>query len=633
MSLVVFDRVTFALGAAPLLDEASLIIEPGERLCLVGKNGAGKSTLLSLLNGQRTPDDGQIRVRQGVTLAQLQQDLPEGDDRLVSEVVLEGLGELGRALAAYDHESLQPDPNLSRLESLQHTIELGDGWQIHATLAAVLTRLKLDGDVAFKTLSGGWRRRVLLARALISRPDILILDEPTNHLDIAMVEWLEGFLLDYPGAIVFVSHDRRFIDRVATRIVELDRGHLNTFPAPYDAYLEAKDARLAEEEIHRRHMDKKLADEEVWIRQGIKARRTRNEGRVRALQALRKEVSQRRGQTGQSDFEIEAADRSGKQVVVLEHVTFGYGDNLLIDKFTGLINRGDRIALLGPNGIGKSTLIQLMLQQIKPTQGVVEQGTKLEVAYFDQARARMDPEKTVMDAVAEGREFLELGGRRRHVISYLEDFLFAPERARMKVKQLSGGETNRLLLARLFSQPANFLVLDEPTNDLDIETLEMLVDRLSEFDGTLLLVSHDRYFIDQLATRTWAFEGNGALRQYAGGYEDWKMQGGQWPDTSQQTPKAAPGQKEKEPAATPAKPASKPAKKLSFKDQREFDQLPADIETLEQEIARLEHELNQPGFYEQPSDKTQPVLQALTRAQQSLEARFERWAELEEKQG
>jgi ATP-binding cassette subfamily F protein uup len=489
----------------------------------------------------------------------------------------------------------------------------------------------LDADAEFAQLSGGLKRRVLLGQALVTHPDVLLLDEPTNHLDIESIEWLEQFLIDYSGAIVFITHDRRFLRRLATRIVEIDRGNLTSWPGDWDNYLRRREERLHAEELEHKHFDRKLAEEEVWIRQGLKARRTRNEGRVRALQALRKEVGQRRGQTGQSDFEIEAADRSGKQVVVLEHVTFAYGDKVLIDNFTGLINRGDRIALLGPNGIGKSTLIQLMLEQIRPTRGLVEQGTKLEVAYFDQARARMDPEKTVMDAVAEGREFLELGGRRRHVISYLEDFLFAPERARMKVKQLSGGETNRLLLARLFSQPANFLVLDEPTNDLDIETLEMLVDRLSEFDGTLLLVSHDRYFIDQLATRTWAFEGNGALRQYAGGYEDWKIQGGQWPDTSLDTPKAAPGQRQNDEAPAP-KPASKVTKKLSFKEQREFDQLPATIETLESEIAGLEGRINQPGFYDQSSDKTQPVLDQLGKVQQSLELQFERWAELEDKQ-
>lgn len=632
MSLIILDNVSFALGAAPLLDKASLTMEAGERLCLVGKNGAGKSTLFSLLLGQRRVDDGDIRIQQGARLAQLQQDLPEGDDRAVREVVLEGLGSLGQTLRDYEAESHKANPDLNRLERLQHDIELADGWQIETTLDTVLTRLGLNGDVAFKSLSGGWRRRVLLARALISQPDVLILDEPTNHLDIAMVEWLEEFLRDYQGSVIFISHDRRFIDRVATRIVELDRGQLTSFPAPYDAFLDAKEQKLHEEARQIQHQNRKLAEEEVWIRQGIKARRTRNEGRVRALQALRKEVAQRRSQVGNSDFEIEAAARSGKQVVVLENVTFQYGDNCLVRNFTGLINRGDRIALLGPNGIGKSTLIRLMLGALQPQQGTVTQGTKLEVAYFDQARNQLDPEKTVMDSVSEGREFLELGGRRRHVISYLEDFLFAPERARMRVRQLSGGETNRLLLARLFSQPANFLVLDEPTNDLDIETLEMLVDRLGEFDGTLLLVSHDRYFIDQLATRTWAFEGQGVIRQFAGGYEDWKLQGGRWPENVQSlSKKNAPTEKKIDPPiekrATPSG-----GKKLSYKEKREYEQLPSQIETLEQSIADLEHDINQPGFYDRTSESVTAELERLARLQAELEACMERWIELEDSQ-
>lgn len=632
MSLVVFDRVSFSLGAAPLLDQASLTFEAGERLCLVGKNGAGKSTLLSLLLDQRAVDEGEIRRRQGTTLAHLQQDLPTGDERPVREVVLEGLGNLGQVLRDYDLESTLEAPDLSRLDRLQHEIESQDGWQVQSTLDAILSRLRLDGSVPFKTLSGGWRRRVLLARALISRPDILVLDEPTNHLDIAMVEWLEDFLIDYAGTLVFVSHDRRFIDKVATRIVELDRGKLSDFPAPYAAYLDAKDARLAEEAKHRAAQDRKLADEESWIRQGIQARRTRNEGRVRALKALRQDVKERRDRLGQSDFEIESAGRSGKQVVTLEHAHFSYGDKTLVKDFTALVQRGDRIALLGPNGIGKSTLIQLILADLKPTQGTVEQGTRLEVAYFDQARARLDPELRVVDAVGEGRDFLDLGGRKRHVISYLEDFLFTPDRARMQVRQLSGGETNRLLLARLFSQPANFLVLDEPTNDLDIETLELLIDRLGDFDGTLLLVSHDRYFIDQLATRTWAFEGRGVIRQYAGGYEDWLAQGGRWPDagTEEAPGKSAP--KQSGLADNAAVSAKKPAgKKLSYKEQREYEALPQQIETLEQQIAELEATISAPDFYQGDHAQNQAVLDQLSSVQQSLEGCFERWAELEDR--
>ncbi|EAR08031.1 ATP-binding cassette domain-containing protein [Reinekea blandensis] len=627
MSQIVFDQVQFALGAAPLLDQCSFTIEKGERLALVGRNGAGKSTLLKLIIDHYQPDQGVIKLAQGLKIGHLQQELPSGDGRTVMEVVLGGAGDVGLALSEYQKISGSADPDIDRMTELQHVIEAEDGWRFQTRAAQVTSQLNLDPEVEFGSLSGGWRRRVLLARALVDDPDVLILDEPTNHLDIKMVEWLEELLLGFNGTIIFVSHDRAFIDRLATRIIDLDRGKIQGFPAPYEAYLDAKETALAVEAEQRAQQDKVLAQEEAWIRQGIKARRTRNEGRVRALKAMRVELAARRKVTGQANFDISSEQLSGKKVFELKDLVFRFGDKPIISGLTDLVTRGEKIALLGPNGIGKSTLLKLLLKDLTPVSGEVVHGTRLEMAYFDQSRDALDPEKTLIDSVAEGREFIEIGGKRRHVISYLEDFLFSPQRCHMQVRQLSGGETNRLLLARLFSQPANLLILDEPTNDLDMDTLELLIDRISEFPGTVLLVSHDRYFIDQLATKSWAFEGNGAVRVYPGGYADWQAQGGKWPTQESEPVKVKNNETITD---TPAQ-KNKAIRKLSYKDQREFDQMPATIERLESDIEAVEAEIADSGFYSQPLEKTGPVLQRLETLQDELNTAYERWAELESK--
>ena len=617
------------------MDRCSFAVERGERLALVGRNGAGKSTLLKLILGQHMPDHGVIKFSQGIRIGHLQQELPAGDARSVMQVVLSGAAETGDALFEYQQLITDPDPDFDRMGVLQHIIEENDGWHFQTKAETIITRLDLDPDQSFDSLSGGWRRRVLLAQSLVGEPDLLILDEPTNHLDIRMVEWLEELLRNFKGTLIFVSHDRSFIDNLASRVIDLDRGNITSFPAPYELYLETKEKAMEVEATQRALQNKVLAQEEVWIRQGIKARRTRNEGRVRALKAMRSELGERRFQQGTAKFSINAQAQSGKTVVELINASFSYRPELepVIKDFTEVVLRGDKIALIGPNGIGKSTLLKMMLEELAPTQGIVSQGTKLNVAYFDQARMALDPEKTLVDSVSEGRDFIDIGGKSRHVISYLEDFLFAPERSRMKVRQLSGGETNRLLLAKLFSLPANLLVMDEPTNDLDMDTLELLIDRLSDFSGTVLLVSHDRYFLDQLATKTWAFEGNGNVRAYAGGYEDWKAQGGIWPEAKTTTPTAQAAKlKDDTAAVVPAVALSKP-KKRSYKDQREFDQMPALIERLESEIATLTAEIAAPGFYSSPSTVTGPKLEQLLELEGTLNITYERWAQLEDMVG
>lgn len=629
MSLVIFDQVSFALGDAPLLDKCSFVIQRNERIALVGRNGVGKSTLLKLMTGHYQPDDGDIKFAQGIKIGHLAQELPAGDARTVLEVVLSGLEGTARLLQAYAEEASSVPPNVDRLAALQNEIEQQDGWALQTRAETICSRLGLNTSLSFADLSGGWRRRVMLARALLIEPDLLFLDEPTNHLDIKMIEWLEELLLAYKGTILFVSHDRAFIDRISSSVMDLDRGQISRFPAPYGAYLEAKEDALKVEEEQRAQQDKVLAKEETWIRQGIKARRTRNEGRVRALKQLRNEVSGRRSQQGQATFAINSAERSGKKVFELTDVSFAFDEQTpILRDFSDVVMRGEKIALLGPNGVGKSTLIKLLLKEIEPQQGDVAHGTNISVAYFDQAKQVLDADRTVMDVVSEGRDFIDLNGTRRHVMSYLEDFMFRPERSRMKVRQLSGGEVSRLLLARLFSQPANLLVLDEPTNDLDMDTLELLVEKLSEFEGTALLVSHDRYFIDQIATRSWAFEGNGRLYSYPGGYEDWIAQGGQWPTPSSEKP----AQAKAEPVIQRNKKSSSPkTKKLSYIEQREFDAMPDKIQVLESEIETLETEAGKPDFYTANSERAQSVLNQLTTAQKELEVCYDRWAELEAK--
>ncbi|HSC83894.1 MAG TPA: ATP-binding cassette domain-containing protein, partial [Pseudomonas sp.] len=529
MTLLKFADVSLAYGAMPLLDKVSWQIARGERVCIIGRNGTGKSSMLRLVKGEQSGDDGEIWRAPGLKIGELPQELPRADDRSVFDVVAEGLAGVGELLARYHHlsQNIHTDEDLNQLMHVQQELEAKDGWRLQQLVDSTLSRLQLPADKTLAELSGGWRRRVLLAQALVSEPDLLLLDEPTNHLDIGAIAWLEEALKEFNGAVLFITHDRSFLQNLATRILELDRGGLIDWNGDYASFLVHKEQQLAAEESANALFDKRLAQEEVWIRQGIKARRTRNEGRVRALKAMRQERSERRERQGKANIQLDTADKSGKQVMVVENVTFAHpGGAPLIRDFSFVLQRSDRIGLLGANGTGKTTLLKLLLGDLQPTSGKVEVGTKLEVAYFDQLRHQLEPEKTVIDNVAEGRDFITIDGQSRHVLSYLGDFLFSPQRARTPVKALSGGERARLLLAKLFSKPANLLVLDEPTNDLDVETLELLEEVLLSFPGTVLMVSHDRAFLDNVVTSTLVFENDGRVREYVGGYQDWLRQGG-----------------------------------------------------------------------------------------------------------
>ncbi|MCL4683595.1 ATP-binding cassette domain-containing protein [Myxococcota bacterium] len=624
MPLLSFDDISIHFGLEILLDHARFEIEAGERVCLIGRNGAGKSTLLKLVSGQLTADAGRIWRQSGLKVATLEQELLVADDATVFDVVTGGLPELGTLLADYHHVSHAVGEDVSllpRLEQLQHEIESCDGWRLHERVDGMLARLELPPDARLAELSGGWRRRVGLARALVGEPDLLLLDEPTNHLDIEVIQWLEDALLDFRGGVLFVTHDRALLTRLATRILELDRGTLTSWPGDYPRFLEKKAAALAEEARHQAVFDKKLAQEEAWIRQGIKARRTRNEGRVRALEALRAERRQRRELVGRVKITAEDAQASGKLVLEADRISFAWNTEPVVRDFSLRILRGDRIALLGPNGVGKTTLLRLLLGDLVPDAGRVRHGTKLEIAYFDQLREQLDPERTVAENVAEG-EHLDVGGQRRHVIGYLQDFLFSPERARTPVATLSGGERNRLLLARLFSRPANLLVLDEPTNDLDIETLELLEERLMEFSGTILLVSHDRAFVDNVVTSTLVFEGGGHVQEYVGGYGDWLRQRGK--------PAAAPIAAAPTAVApgSPPPPPRRPGKR-SYKDMRELEELPARIEALEREQGELGEEFSRPGFHRRAPAEQRRVQERLAAVATELTAAYARWEQLE----
>ena len=622
MPLLSFDDISIGFGLETLLDHAGFEIEAGERVCLIGRNGAGKSTLLKLVSGEVAADEGRIWRQPGLQVAQLEQELLAPADATVFDVVTGGLPEIGALLADYHHVSHAVGADVSllaRLEQLQHEIETRDGWRLHERVDGILARLELPPDARLAELSGGWRRRVGLARALVGEPDLLLLDEPTNHLDIEVIQWLEDALLDFRGGVLFVTHDRALLTRLATRILELDRGQLTSWPGDYPRFLERKAAALAEEARHQAVFDKKLAQEEAWIRQGIKARRTRNEGRVRALEALRAERRQRREVVGRARIAVEDAQASGKLVLEAERMSFAWNGEPVVRELSLRILRGDRIALIGPNGAGKTTLLRLLLGDLVPDSGRVRHGTKLEIAYFDQLREQLDGERTVAENVAEG-EHLEVGGQRRHVIGYLQDFLFSPERARTPVKTLSGGERNRLLLARLFSRPANLLVLDEPTNDLDIETLELLEERLLEFAGTILLVSHDRAFVDNVVTSTLAFEGDGRVFEYVGGYSDWLRQ--------RRPPEATTKAASPAPTAQPIALLPKPAKR-SYKDARELEQLPARIEALEREQGELGDEISQPGFHRREPAEQRRVHDRLAAVASELTAAYARWEQLE----
>ncbi|EOC1564751.1 ABC transporter ATP-binding protein [Cronobacter dublinensis] len=629
MSLISMHGAWLSFSDSPLLDNAELHIEENERVCLVGRNGAGKSTLMKILNHELPLDDGRLIYEQDLVVARLQQDPPRNVAGSVYDFVAEGVAEQAEYLKRYHQIShlVMTDPsdkNLSELARVQEMLEHHDLWQLENRITEVLAQLELDADTPLASLSGGWLRKAALGRALVSAPRVLLLDEPTNHLDIETIDWLETFLKSFSGSIVFISHDRSFIRNMATRIVDLDRGKLVSYPGDYDKYLVAKEEALRVEELQNAEFDRKLAQEEVWIRQGIKARRTRNEGRVRALKAMRRERGERREVMGSAKMQVEEATRSGKIVFELENVNYRLGDKTLVRDFSAQVQRGDKIALVGPNGCGKTTLLKLMLGQLKADSGRVHCGTKLEVAYFDQHRAELDPERTVMDNLAEGKQEVMVNGKPRHVLGYLQDFLFHPKRAMTPVRALSGGERNRLLLARLFLKPSNLLILDEPTNDLDVETLELLEELIDGYQGTVLLVSHDRQFVDNTVTECWIFEGEGRIGQYVGGYHDARGQQASSRAMQQAVVKktdAAPDAK--------AETVKRGSNKLSYNLQRELEQLPARLETLEAELEALQAKVSDAAFFNQPHDVTQDVLAQMSAAEAALEEAFERWEYLE----
>lgn len=625
MSILRFDGVSLEFGDQVILTNAELAIETGERICLIGRNGAGKSTTLKLITGEIEPDRGEVVRGQNLITSVLAQDLPEAMDQPVRDVVRSGLTEIEKLLEQYRQQSkLELDrEGLLGLETLHSKIDAHDGWHIEQRVEETMTDLALPADKKMFELSGGWRRRVALAKALVQKPDLLLLDEPTNHLDIATIKWLEDRIYNFPGAVLFITHDRAFLQRLATRILEIDRGKLTSWPGDYDNYLIRKEKILEDEDAANTRFDKKLAQEEVWIRQGIKARRTRNEGRARALARMREQREQRIKRDDRARIHIEEAEQSGRKVIRARSVSYGYGSDHLIEDFSITIMRGDRIGLIGNNGVGKTTLLRLLLGELEPQSGTIKPGTNLVVGYFDQLRQALDPEKSVAYNVGEGRTHIKLNGKDRHIVGYLKGFLFSPKRSMLPVKALSGGERNRVILAKLFTQPANLLVLDEPTNDLDIETLEVLEHRLCEFNGTLIVVSHDREFLDNVVTSTIVFEEDGHIQEYVGGYTDWLRQGHALAETDNPFATTSSVQAAAE-RRTPKKP-----NKLSYMDQRELDHLPGEIEALEASIADLQQVMSQADFYSQEHGIVQSRLQELADAQALLEQRIERWAELE----
>ncbi len=629
MSLISMHGAWLSFSDAPLLNNAELHIEDNERVCLVGRNGAGKSTLMKILNRELGLDDGRIIYEQDLVVARLQQDPPRNVEGSVYDFVAEGIAEQAVYLKRYHDIShlviTDPsDKNLQELAKVQEQLDNHGLWQLESRINEVLDQLGLTADTELASLSGGWLRKAALGRALVSAPRVLLLDEPTNHLDIETIDWLEGFLKSFKGTIIFISHDRSFIRNMATRIVDLDRGNLVTYPGNYDQYLLEKEEALRVEELQNAEFDRKLAQEEVWIRQGIKARRTRNEGRVRALKAMRNERSARREVMGSAKMQVEEASRSGKIVFEMEDVNYQVDGKVLVKDFSAQVQRSDKIAMIGPNGCGKTTLLKLMLGQLQADSGRIHVGTKLEVAYFDQHRAELDPDKTVMDNLAEGKQEVMVNGKPRHVLGYLQDFLFHPKRAMTPVRALSGGERNRLLLARLFLKPSNLLILDEPTNDLDVETLELLEELIDGYQGTVLLVSHDRQFVDNTVTECWIFEDNGRIGRYVGGYHD--ARGQQAQSQSRQQPVV---KKTAEVVQPKAETVKRSGSKLSYNLQRELEQLPQKLETLEAELEALQSQVADASFFSQPHDHTQKVLADMAQAERALEEAFERWEYLE----
>ena len=629
MPLITLHNVDYSVGGPLLLEHANLSIEPGERIALIGRNGAGKSTLLKLLDASLKPDDGQVRVQAGVRIARLEQEVPQGTDGSVVDVVAAGLGEVGAWLAQFHHLSHAAEYDPAAVAAVQEKIDAADGWALDRRVDEVLSRLELDGEAVFARLSGGMKRRVLLARALVSAPDVLLLDEPTNHLDIEAIDWLEGFLKEWNGSVVFVTHDRRFLRALATRIVEIDRGQVSSWPGDWANYERRREERLNAQAQENARFDKLLAQEEAWIRQGIKARRTRDEGRVRRLKAMRVERSQRRELSGNVRMEAAQGESSGKKVIEAREVSFAFGERAMVRDFSTVVLRGDRIGLIGPNGSGKTTVLKLLLGQLQPQSGEVKLGTSLQVAYFDQYRAALREDWNAMENVAGGQDFVEVNGSRKHVLAYLQDFLFTPERARAPITRLSGGERNRLLLARLFAQPSNLLVMDEPTNDLDVETLELLEELLGDYPGTLLLVSHDRDFLDNVVTSTLVMEGQGRIGDYVGGYRDWLRQRPLAAPVAAARPAAVPAAPAPVPSATAATPVAASRRKLGYREARELEQLPARIDALEAELAGLGAAMSEPGFYQRDPAQVAAHTRQLAQAQEALDQAYARWAELD----
>ncbi|WP_439107992.1 ATP-binding cassette domain-containing protein [Congregibacter sp.] len=631
MDLLRLEQANLHFGTHVLLDSVDLQISTGQRLGLLGRNGEGKSTLLKILAGDLALDGGERWLRPGTRIARLEQELPDTEDISVYDYVAGGLAETGALLRRFEQLTSSADADLVELERVQHALEAADGWQLGQRVESTLSQLDLKRETLMSSLSGGWRRRAALARALVSDPDILLLDEPTNHLDIPAIEWLQEQLTGLRCALVLITHDRRFLQGVADHIAELDRGNLTVWRGSYEGFLSHREQQLAAEEKANALFDRRLSDEEKWIRQGIKARRTRNEGRVRALKAMREERSARRERTGTANLNVDTAQRSGKIVAELEDVSVVLGGRTIIKPSSLLLQRGDRVGIVGPNGAGKSTLIRLLTGELSPQTGTVRLGSKLEVAYGDQQRSTLDPSKNLIDNVCGGQDFIEIGGRRKHAVSYLGDFLFAPQRLRTPVGALSGGEQNRAVLALLFSKPVNLLVLDEPTNDLDIETLELLEELFMEFKGTVLLVSHDRAFMDNVVTSILVLSGDGTIEEHAGGFSDWEARGGRlFPLDAMPHEVATTVASKPEPAPAPtAKPSNQ--RKLSYKEQRELEGLPGEIETLESRQAELETTCADPAFYEGDADEVKKLLAELAGIGEELEAKIERWTELEER--
>jgi ABC transport system ATP-binding/permease protein len=627
MSLVAFDHVSLEFGDQPLLVDAGFTMEAGERVCLIGRNGAGKSSMLKLIAGDIEPDRGEIHRAPDIVISRLEQTLPAEHDLTVSQAVALGLSGLREWVDAYERQAAVAGSReeIRALERLESHIEAKGGWNIEQRVDAVISEMGLPAERRLVELSGGWRRRVGLARALVNNPDLLLLDEPTNHLDLASIRWLEDRVRGFGGSVLFITHDRAFLQKLATRIVELDRGRLTSWPGNYHQYLARKEHALEAEAEQNREFDRKLAREETWIRQGLKARRKRNEGRVRALQAMREERARRVNRQAGPRIHVEEAEQSGRKVIEARNISHRFGDELLIDQLSLKIMRGDRVGLIGNNGVGKTTLLRILLGELVPQAGTVKLGTGLEIGYFDQLRRTLDPDKTVAEVVGDGRDYITVNGKQRHVIGYLKGFLFSPGRARSPIRSLSGGETNRIILAKLFTRPTNLLVLDEPTNDLDVETLEVLEARLAEYPGTLIVVSHDRQFLDNVVTSVLVFEPGGRIREYIGGYSDWERRHRPLRETDDPQSESSAARDTPRPGKTPGPAAGK----LSYKYKLELDRLPDRIESLEHEVARLQDEVNDPGFYNRPYDDYSGVLQTLSAKERELSEAVERWAELE----